>query len=486
MLPLIPDWAQHYGEFWRAIKVRNSWFIRLRYFAALILCGFFLIGEFLLDLKFTEDQIIAILSISFLILFYNIIIHSTRKYVGSEPHKFNCLHLSLIQMILDLTVLMVLVYYTGLIESPLYLFFIFHMIIGSMVLPGYVVYLAAGLISFSFTILALFERLQLIKNHFISGLYVSSHPHTLTFDILFIIIFTLMLFISVYIANKIAHQLYRREQQLRTSLEKLNEAEITKQKYTIGVVHEIKTPIAAVHSILELIHKGFVGPISEEVDQKIKRAELRTQEALELINDILKISKLKLLEIKLSDEINISEFIEKVIDSFMESAKDKSVNLFFTNKSEKQLVVKSDKMLFELVISNLIANSIKYVGESGIVEVSTNDLGEKFSIEVCDNGIGIPKEESKKIFEQFYRASNIDKKVHEGTGMGLPIVKEIVEKLGGEIKVTSPSHLCEEGKPGTSFEILLPYKFKQSAYDIFEVNNEDYLKSKNDFYDNAV
>ncbi|MFA5803628.1 MAG: HAMP domain-containing sensor histidine kinase [Melioribacteraceae bacterium] len=486
MLPLIPEWAHHYGEFWRAIRVRNLWFIRLRYFAALILCGFFLIGEFLLDLNFSEEQIIAILSISFLILIYNIVIHSTRNYAGSEPNKFNCLHLSLIQMILDLTVLMVLVYYTGLIESPLYLFFVFHMIIGSMVLPGYIVYITAGLISFSFTILALLQRLHSIKNHFISGLYVGSQPHTLTYDILFIIIFTLMLFISVYIANRIAHQLYRREQQLRTSLEKLNEAEITKQKYTIGVVHEIKTPITAVHSILELIHKGFVGPISDLVDQKIKRAEIRTEEALELINDILKISKLKLLEIKLSDEINISEFIEKVIDNFMESAKDKSINLFFTNKSEKQLVVKSDKILFELVISNLIANSIKYVREGGIVEVSTNDLRDKYSIEVSDNGIGIPQVESKKIFEQFYRASNIDKKVHEGTGMGLAIVKEIVEKLGGEIKVTSPSHLSEEGKPGTSFEILLPYKIKQSAYDIFEVNNEDYLKNKNNFYDNAV
>ena len=486
MLPLIPEWAHHYGEFWRAIRVRNLWFIRLRYFAALTLCGFFLTGEFLLKLNFSEEQIIALLSISFLILSYNIIIDSINKHVGSEPNHFNSLHLSLIQMILDLIVLMVLVYYTGLIESPLNLFFIFHMIIGSLILPGYTVYFAAGLISFSFAALALLERSQIIQNHFISGLYAGLHPHTLTYDILFVIIFTLMLFISVYIANKIAHQLYRREQQLRTSLERLNDAEITKQKYTIGVVHEIKTPIAAVRSILELIQKGFVGPTSDLVDQKIKRAELRTQEALELINDILKISKLKLLEIKLSDEINISEYIGKVIDNFMESAKDKSVNLFYTNKSTKQLVVKSDKMLFELVISNLIANSIKYVSKNGIVEVSTNDFGDKYSIEVSDNGIGIPKEESKKIFEQFYRASNIDKKVHEGTGMGLPIVKEIVERLGGEIKVTSPSHLGEEGKPGTSFEILLPYKYKQSAYDIFEVNNEDYLKNKNDFYDNAV
>ncbi|MCX6174617.1 MAG: HAMP domain-containing sensor histidine kinase [Ignavibacteriales bacterium] len=481
MLPLVPDWAQHYGEFWRAVRVRNLWFIRLRYFAALILCGFFLVGEFLLDLNFSKDQIIAILSISFLILIYNIILHKFQNYAGNDPNKFNCLHLSLIQMILDLTFLMILVYYTGLIESPLYLFFIFHMIIGSMVLPGYIVYLAAGLISFSFTILALFERLHSIKNHFISGLSVGSHLHTLTYDILFIIIFTLMLFISVYIANRIAHQLYRREQQLRTSLEKLNEAEIAKQKYTIGIVHEIKTPIAAVRSILDIIHKGFVGSISDEVDRKIERAELRTEEALKLINDIVKISKVKLLEIKLTDDINLDEFIAKVIDNFMESAKDKSVNIFYKNKSGKLLVIKSDKILFELLISNLIANSIKYVDENGVVEVNVNDLGENFSIEVCDNGIGIPQEESKKIFEQFYRASNIDKKVHGGTGMGLAIVKEIVERLGGVIKITSPSPLAEEGKPGSKFEIVLPYSLRNSENDKFEVNNEGYLINNSNY-----
>ena len=477
MLPLIPEWAHHYGEFWKAIRVRNLWFIRLRYIAALILLGFFLTGEFLLDLKFSKEQIVAILSVTFLIFLYNVLIHSTRRYVGCEPNKFNSLHLSIIQMILDLSALMILVYYTGLIESPLHLFFIFHMIIGSMVLPGYIVYITAGLVSLSFTILTVLERFDYIKNHYIAGLALSAYSHTLTYDILFLIIFTMMLFISVSIANKIASQLYRREQQLRTSLEKLNEAEITKQKYTIGVVHEIKSPIAAVHSILELIDKGFVGPVSEEVLQKIKRAEIRTEESLELINDILRISKVKLLEIKLKDEIDVEGFISKIIDSHSEYAKDKNVGVAFTSKNNKKLIVKSDKMLFELVLSNLIANSIKYVSEGGKVEVISDDLGEKYSIKVCDNGIGIPQEEKEKIFQQFYRASNIDKKVHEGTGMGLAIVKEIVEKLGGEIIITSPSHLAEEGKPGSTFEVILPYTFKQSEYDIFEVNSEEYLKS---------
>ncbi|MEW6701523.1 MAG: HAMP domain-containing sensor histidine kinase [Bacteroidota bacterium] len=481
MLSIIPAWAHHYGEFWRAIRIRNLWFVRLRYLASFTLLAFLFLGEVLLDLRFVGIQIFVLIVVSFLILLYNVVIHSVQKYVGSERDKFNCLHLSLIQMILDLIMLMVVVYYTGLIESPLYLFFIFHMIIGSLILPGHIVYLMAGLISCSFAVLTFFQRYDLINSHPIRGLYFGQHQHALTYDILFIVIFSLMLFISVYIANKIAHQLYRREQLLRLSLDKLNDAEKIKQKYTIGIVHEIKTPITAVQSILELIHQKYVGPIDEMVDKKIQRAKLRTQEALQLINNVLRISKLKLLEIRLTEEINIGEFLRKMIDTFSEEAKTKSINLLFVNLLRNEKVVKSDRMLLELVVSNLISNAIKYVDENGKVEIVLADKEEKFFIEVSDNGIGIPQNERDKIFDQFYRASNIDKRKYEGSGMGLTIVKEIVERLGGEIKVNSPSRLADNNKPGTSFEILLPYQYKPTAHNIFEVNNQDYLESKNNF-----
>lgn len=467
MLALVPEWAHHYGEFWRAIRIRNLWFIRLRYLASLTLLGFLFAGEVLLDFRFTHIQIFVLIVVAFLILLYNVVIHSIQKYVGCKPGKFNCLHLSLIQMILDLTMLMVVVYYTGLLESPLYLFFIFHMIIGSLILPGHIVYTMAGLISSCFALLTFFQRYNLIDSHLISGLYSGQHQRALTYDILFIVIFSLMLFISVYIANKIAYQLYRREQQLRSSLERLNDAEIIKQKYTIGIVHEIKTPITAVQSILELIHQKYAGPIDEMVDQKIQRAKLRTGEALRLINNILRISKLKLLEIRLTEEINIGEFLQKMIDTFSEEVKMKSISLLFVNLLRNEKVVKSDRILLELVVSNLISNAIKYVGENGKVEIVLDDKEEKFFIEVCDNGIGIPQKERNKIFDQFYRASNIDKRIHEGSGMGLTIVKEIVERLGGEIKVNSPSRLSDKNKPGTSFEILLPYRYKPTTYDIF-------------------
>ena len=193
MLQLIPEWAHHYGEFWRAIRVRNLWLIKSRYFAGLMLIGFLVFGETILDFNLTNTQIRAIIIIVISIFLYNVIIHSGRKYAGTDPNKFNCLHLSLIQIVLDLISLMVLVYYTGVMESPLYMFFIFHMIIGSLILPGFIVYINAGIVSISFSIIAMLQHFGIVENHFIHGLYTSSRPHTLTYDILFVIVFTLML-----------------------------------------------------------------------------------------------------------------------------------------------------------------------------------------------------------------------------------------------------------------------------------------------------
>jgi len=83
------------------------------------------------------------------------------------------------------------------------------------------------------------------------------------------------------------------------------------------------------------------------------------------------------------------------------------------------------------------------------------------------------------VFEQFYRASNINKAIHEGSGLGLSLVKEIIEKLDGKIQIESPSRITEVNKPGTTILITLPYVLKQNQYDIFEVNDSEYLSDKN-------
>ncbi len=479
MLTLVPEWASHYGEFWRAIRTRNLWFIRLRYAAVIILLGFLLSGRYIFHFDLSITQIKAIIFISAAILAYNFIIYRLRKSAGCDPKKFNCLHISLIQMVCDLIALMILVYFTGTINSPLYMLFIFHMIIGSLILPGEVVYFIAGLIVAAFSVLILLVRSGVLNNHLIAGIFIGESIHTISHDVIFILVFAFMLFCSVYIANKIAHQLYKMEFHLRESLEKLNESEIAKQKYTIGIVHEIKTPINAVMSILELIHHKYIGPISTEVDDKIIRAEKRTADALELINNVLRISKLKLLDIKTTEDVDLRLLVSMIIDGLVESFQEKNIKFNFTDKRCENRILKSDRILLELALANILTNAIKYVNHDGRIDFILREDDKNVFVEISDNGIGIPREEIDKVFEQFYRASNINKAIHEGSGLGLSLVKEIIEKLDGKIQIESPSRITEVNKPGTTILITLPYVLKQNQYDIFEVNDSEYLSDKN-------
>lgn len=471
---LVPQWAQHYGEFWKAIRIRNRWFIRLRHIAVAILIGFLLFGEFILNFDLSETQVVAILVLSIIIMVYNFILNSVRDKIGDAPGKFNCLHFSLIQIVLDIIALMLLVYFTGMIDSPLYMLFIFHMIIGSLILPGYVVYICAGAITFIFAVLDYLQRVNVLDAYPIQGLVGASHVHAVSYDILFVTVFGFMLIVSVYLTNKIARQLYRREQQLRRTLEKLEEAEESKQKYTIGVVHEIKSPIAALQSIIQLLLERLVGPIDVEVEKKLERAKLRTEEALALINNILRFSKLKLLDITSSEEIAVDDIIRKLLENHLEESKQRNIEFKFADERPNKRSVMGDKILLELAFSNLISNSIKYSPDHSKVNISLQDKdAANIIIEIADAGIGIPQQDITKIFNQFYRASNIDKNKLEGSGMGLAIVKEIVDRHKGSIEAASPSKIGNAKYPGTLVTIRLPYKIEVDI-EAEETNPEDY------------
>ncbi|HEY6438138.1 MAG TPA: sensor histidine kinase, partial [Ignavibacteriaceae bacterium] len=100
---------------------------------------------------------------------------------------------------------------------------------------------------------------------------------------------------------------------------------------------------------------------------------------------------------------------------------------------------------------------IKYGVDGGNVEVTINSDSKNLIIEVCDDGVGIPEDEQPKIFKDFYRAVNVKKIVTEGSGLGLSVVKRIVERHGGSVKVESPSRMATTVHPGTCFSIRIPF-----------------------------
>ncbi|MBK9096872.1 MAG: HAMP domain-containing histidine kinase [bacterium] len=461
MMSMVPEWARDQKEFWEAIRRRNLWFIKLRYGIVFLLTVFLFLTTFIFKINYSETQLIAGVIIIASILFYNFILHRARKYVRFDVTQFNPLYVSLFQMALDLIALLMLVYFTGGIESPLYMQFVFLVIIGSLILPGTLVYVMAAVFILAFTALTALEHYQAIAHHSIDGLLnfpLYNNPYYVG---AFLFTFAFMTFTSVYLANGMARQLYKREKDLVDSMKKINAAEKEKQKYIMGIVHEIKTPIVAVASYIDIILQKFLGPIDETIEEKLVRAKNRTDEGIQMINDVLNVSKLTLYDEYDEEDLDIHEIISGVMKRRKASADAHLIKLHLFDKREQKENIKGDKFLLDIAISNLIGNSIKYGVDGGNVEVTITSEKKSLVIEVCDDGVGIPAEELPKIFKEFYRANNVKKIVSEGSGLGLSVVKRIVERHGGTIKAVSPSRMATRDHSGSCFTIELPFQRKE-------------------------
>lgn len=456
MVKLVPDWAKYYEEFWLTIRSRNLWFIKLRYVAVAMLLFFIILPEYFLGIVFSDTQQKALLIITFSILIYNLFFHYIRQYLKHDADSFNPLHLSILQMISDLAALMLVVYFTGSVESPLLYFFVIHMIVGSLILPGFVIYTFAVVIVLAFWSITAGEYFAILPHHHVSGFLPFSLHQQFNYVIAIDVGFAFLIDMVVLIANRMAKQLYIREQQLLESIEKINAAEKEKQKYISGIVHEIKTPLAAVQSYLDLVLQKFLGPLDEVVEEKLVRAKRRSEEAIDLINNVLRISKLRLEDSFSAEDVNIPSVLANVIRIAKVNAEAKGVKISVRHNRKEKKIVKGDPLLIQIALSNVINNSIKYNHIDGVVEVDVDEDKNNLVIRVCDSGIGIPKDEFDKIFNDFYRASNIKQMGLEGAGLGMSVVKQIVEKHGGKIKVESPSKLATPKYPGTCITIYLP------------------------------
>jgi signal transduction histidine kinase len=459
MIGLIPSYTYDFEQLWSLLINRNKWIIKLRYFVSIGLAAFTIISSQFFKLEFSSTQFNALILISVLILIYNVLLNTliNTSFVTNDPERFNPMHISLIQILADQVALAAVIYYTGGIESPFYIFFIFHMIIGSLILSSFVVYSIAGVTVICFYLASLLEYFSVIPHHKFGVLLNYPIYNELDYVLLFATSFGITMVVSVFFANSIAHSHYVNGQKLKTAYEKLKEAEAVKQKYTIGIVHEIKSPLSSVQSFHDIILEGYTGPINPIAKEKLVRARARTDEAIQIINDVLSISKLKLQTGIKFEDVDLIELIHKIISKKKVQADYMRVGINFYDLTKKKDVIKGDYPLLELAFSNLIGNGIKYTNPGGNLEIVLEEgkSSNEIKIEICDDGIGIPEKDRDKIFKEFFRASNVKHKSYEGTGLGLSVVKQIIEQHKGTITFESPSRMANELGPGTCFKVKL-------------------------------
>jgi two-component sensor histidine kinase/uncharacterized protein YigA (DUF484 family) len=227
--------------------------------------------------------------------------------------------------------------------------------------------------------------------------------------------------------------------------------EINKTWFLQKAAHQLRSPFGAIYSLMKVLRKGYLGPVSEQQQDAMLRCEKRLEMLGTMVNDLLKLGIKRQHQdravIQAVDGVKVLRAIEELYGS---SASEKGVGVDFVLDESVPELMADEKLLDEL-FGNLISNAIKYTPSGGKVRVSLAVESEhRVRFEVSDTGIGIPEEDISRLFTEFFRAENAKAQAEEGTGLGLVIAKEILDFLGGSISVKS-----KVGE-GTTFTCLLP------------------------------
>jgi len=236
------------------------------------------------------------------------------------------------------------------------------------------------------------------------------------------------------------------------SFERLAETNRMKSEFVNIVSHQLRSPLSNLKWAIELLMSGRISSISEKQAEYFKILKENSVRMGELVSDLLTVSRIEQGKFPLKKEkIYLQDLIEKTIKETEIFAKASNVEIKFNSEDNlPQIII--DPNQIRLVIVNLSENAIRYINKEGRVEISLKKKNDNLYLEVKDNGIGIPKDDQKYIFQKFFRSGNVKKHQTEGSGLGLYIAKSIIEKSGGKIGFYS------QEKKGSTFWFTLPIK----------------------------
>jgi len=224
----------------------------------------------------------------------------------------------------------------------------------------------------------------------------------------------------------------------------------TKSDFVAMVSHELRSPLTSVEQQLSVVVAGILGDLNERQKEMLGRAKERTHALLDLINDLLDLSKIEAgFVIQHKEPIQINDLLEKVVGLLKIQAEAKKIALTFSGPAPLPSVM-ADRGNMEEVFINLLSNSLKYTGDGGRVKIEAYIEGGFLCVQVADSGIGISPEDLPHIFDKFYRVKNSQTRKITGTGLGLHITKKIVEAHLGMVEVES------ELGVGSTFRVYLP------------------------------
>ena len=355
---------------------------------------------------------------------------------------------------IDLVVLTILLHFTGGIENPFIFYFVFHVIISGVLLHYRVAYVVATAAISLVLLLVGLEYSGVIPHVHLEGFASAGLYQQGTYILGILIALATCLYASAYMVTNISGELRKRQREvvalqqkgLREKTKELKEAvkELAKleegRKHLLRFLaiasHDLKAPLSAVQSYLQLMIGGFVGEMVERQKHMVERSSQRITELLELISDLLDISRIEGGQIvREMEEVSLSQVVEGSIENVRALAKEKKISL---DMEMPRLLPKlrASSARLQQVITNLLTNAIKFTPERGEIKLRVAEREGDIQVEVLDTGDGIAAEDLPNIFNDFYRGGDKEK---TGTGLGLSIAKRIIEAHGGKIWAESPN-----------------------------------------------
>jgi signal transduction histidine kinase len=253
------------------------------------------------------------------------------------------------------------------------------------------------------------------------------------------------------------YELDKNQKALAESNQKLLELDQIKSRFFANISHELRTPLTLLLAPLETLLHRFNRALDEETRNLLATMHSNGMRLLKLINDLLDLVRLESgrMEVK-REPLEVAEFVKGLASAARQVADDKRLRLeTFVDPAVGAVLADRDKL--EKVLLNLLFNALKFTPAGGRVELRAEKRGEEMLLLVADTGMGIAEKNLPFVFDRFWQADGSSKRKYQGVGIGLALVKELVEIQGGKVAVQS-----QEGR-GTTFTVTLPYQKAEPA-----------------------
>ncbi len=442
----------------RELFERLGWFTKVRWAAGLFALLALLIGWHVLGVRFrtgggepTLAQAVTVVAVVFLynaVFTYLYLVLRTRGGVTRR----RIVLLALAQIVCDIAAVCSLAHATGGIENYFVIAVVLPIAIATELLPQALAYAAAGAAAVLINALAWLEQQEVLPHVHVdwagggavgkAGLY--RQP---AFVLEATVALTLTIFAMVFIASTISRRLRLRETEVEEAYERLHAADETKTFFMRKAGHEMRAPLAAIHSILEAMGPAC-GGLSDQARRLVGRAQHRTRAMMALVDDLREYSRLRsptsVLDVR---RVCLGDIVKATCELFRQQAADAELELVCRAKG---IWVQGDEELLREVVTNLVANAIQYTPSGGRIEVSLTARRRTAVLTVADTGIGISEADREHLFEEFFRSAAAKEVFSEGTGLGLSIIRRIVRMHAGDIEA------APRPEGGTVFTVHLP------------------------------